>query len=102
MISIARAALVALAFAAAGCGGPKTGPSEVGSTQPPKPAASAASSTVGAIHAHDITIGAADAKVTVIEYASPTCPGCAAFHEQLFPEFKQRFIETGQVRFVFR
>jgi len=50
----------------------------------------------------DRWIGNEDAKVTVIEYASPTCPHCATFHTQVFPEFKERFIDSGQVRFVLR
>lgn len=52
--------------------------------------------------ATDITIGSADAKVTVIEYASVTCPHCATFHEQAFPAIKADLIDTGKVRFIFR
>jgi protein-disulfide isomerase len=40
--------------------------------------------------------------VTVIEYASITCPHCKAFHDQVFPEFRVQYIDTGKVRFVFR
>jgi protein-disulfide isomerase len=50
----------------------------------------------------EMTQGSADAPVTVIEYASVTCPGCAAFHEQVYPSIKQDYIDTGKVRFVFR
>jgi protein-disulfide isomerase len=50
----------------------------------------------------DNVLGDPNAPVTVIEYASVTCPHCKAFHDQIFPEFKERFIDTGQVRFVFR
>ncbi len=46
--------------------------------------------------------GVEDAPVTVIEYASVTCPGCAAFHEQVYPSIKEDYIDTGKVRFVFR
>jgi protein-disulfide isomerase len=50
----------------------------------------------------DEVLGKADAPVTIIEYASMTCPHCAHFHEAIYPEFKKRFIDTGQVRFIFR
>src|SRR5262245_48824554 len=47
-------------------------------------------------------LGAADAPVTIIEYASMTCPHCAAFHEKTYPELKKKYIDTGKVRFIFR
>lgn len=47
-------------------------------------------------------LGSADAKVTVIEYASATCPHCAQFHKDTFPVLKSEYIDTGKVRFVFR
>lgn len=47
-------------------------------------------------------LGKADAPVTVIEYASATCPHCAHFHAQTYPELKKLYIDTGKVRFVFR
>jgi len=50
----------------------------------------------------DRWLGDENAKVTVIEYASPTCPHCATFHTQVFPDFKKEFIDTGKVRFVLR
>lgn len=50
----------------------------------------------------DITMGAADAKVTIYEYASVTCGACAKFHAETFPAVKSKYIETGKVRFVFR
>jgi protein-disulfide isomerase len=50
----------------------------------------------------DQVLGAAEAPVTVIEYASMTCPHCAHFSETTFPEFKKRYIDTGKVRFIFR
>ena len=40
--------------------------------------------------------------MTVIEYASMTCPHCADFSETTFPELKKRYIDTGKVRFIFR
>jgi protein-disulfide isomerase len=50
----------------------------------------------------DFGIGPADAKVTVIEYASFTCPHCAAFHEVTFKPLKAEYVDTGKVRFVYR
>jgi protein-disulfide isomerase len=47
-------------------------------------------------------VGNADAPVTIIEYASMTCPHCAHFHETTYPELKKRYIDTGKVRFIFR
>ncbi|MFT0891031.1 DsbA family protein [Pseudochelatococcus sp. G4_1912] len=50
----------------------------------------------------DVVLGAEDAKVTVIEYASLTCGHCADFHNDVFPEFKKKYIDTGKVRFILR
>ena len=50
----------------------------------------------------DMAIGDEKAPVTIIEYASMTCPHCAAFHATTYPELKKRYIDTGKVRFIFR
>lgn len=50
----------------------------------------------------DYGIGPADAKVTLIEYASFTCPHCAAFHAETFKPLKAEYVDTGKVRFVYR
>ncbi|MGI9508462.1 MAG: DsbA family protein [Geminicoccaceae bacterium] len=47
-------------------------------------------------------IGDPDAPVTIIEYSSLTCPHCASFHNEILPELKERYVETGKVRMVFR
>jgi len=47
-------------------------------------------------------MGDANAPVTIIEYASMTCPHCAHFATDTFPTLKQKYIDTGQVRFIFR
>src|ERR1700691_2695678 len=52
--------------------------------------------------AGDIVLGSEKAPVTVIEYASMTCPHCAHFSETTFPELQKRYIDTGKVRFIFR
>ena len=50
----------------------------------------------------DRALGSADAQVTVIEYASTSCPHCAEYHAEVFPAIEARYIDTGQVRYVFR
>ncbi len=50
----------------------------------------------------DIMIGSDKAPVTIIEYASMTCPHCAHFSETTFPELKKRYIDTGKVRYTLR
>jgi protein-disulfide isomerase len=50
----------------------------------------------------DVVLGPEDAKVTIIEYASLTCPHCAAFHTTTYPVLKERYIDTGKVRFILR
>src|SRR5882672_4716959 len=47
-------------------------------------------------------LGSPDAPVTIIEYASMTCPHCSHFHETTFPAMKTKYIDTGKVRFIFR
>ncbi len=50
----------------------------------------------------DVVLGSEKAPVTVIEYASMTCPHCAHFSTTTFPELQKRYIDTGKVRFIFR
>lgn len=50
----------------------------------------------------DRPLGLESAPVTVIEYASPTCPHCAAFHNNVYPAFKDQYIDTGKVKFIVR
>ncbi|MBN8553577.1 MAG: DsbA family protein [Caulobacterales bacterium] len=50
----------------------------------------------------EMSMGSADAPVTVVEYASVTCAHCAAWNESTWPEFKRRYVDTGRVRYVFR
>ena len=48
------------------------------------------------------SIGDPEAPVTIIEYSSLTCPHCASFHNDVLPDLKEQYIETGKVRMVFR
>lgn len=68
----------------------------------PGPALAGAAAQLPPVTAADRVIGRANAAVTVIEYGSFACPACADWHELVFPAFRQRFIDTGRVRFVFR
>lgn len=54
------------------------------------------------VAAADYTLGKADAPVTIIEYASMTCPHCARFSRDVFPLLKENYIDKGHVRYVFR
>ena len=50
----------------------------------------------------DMALGPVKAPITITEYASMSCPHCAAFDENVFPMLKSNYIDTGKVRFVFR
>lgn len=50
----------------------------------------------------EMAFGRTDAPVTIVKYASLTCPYCRRFHQQVFPELKRRYIDTGKVRFIMR
>lgn len=50
----------------------------------------------------DIVYGDPDAPVEIIEYASLTCPHCATFAANIFPQVKEKYIDTGKVKFIYR
>lgn len=50
----------------------------------------------------EMSVGKADAKVTIIEYMSMTCPHCARFHNETYDAIKTKYVDSGQVRFVLR
>lgn len=92
-----RAALIALPFLLAACGGDGAAQGGEASKQ------TASNSKADALlHDTDMVVGAEDAPVTVIEYASVTCPHCATFHETIFPAIKEKYVDTGKVKFAFR
>lgn len=75
------------------------------------PAAGPAPTTVAAapdkaallgVQANDHVLGDPNAPITMIEYASFTCPHCAHFHTQVLPEIKKKWIDTGKVKLVYR
>ena len=80
MRNLAGAAALSVVLALAGCSGKDAAPAE-----------------------GDMALGAPEgAKVTVIEYASVTCGHCAVWNEEVWPEFKTRYVDTKKVRYVFR
>jgi protein-disulfide isomerase len=50
----------------------------------------------------DIIQGKAEAPATIVEYASMTCSHCAAFHKEVWPALKAKYVETGKAKFVLR
>jgi protein-disulfide isomerase len=62
---------------------------------------------ISSAHAADVEygerfIGDENAPVTMIEYASFTCPHCANFHINVLPEIKKNYVDTGKVKVIFR
>lgn len=50
----------------------------------------------------EIALGSADAPVTIVQYASLTCPHCKRFHAEVYPALKRDYIDTGKVRYILR
>lgn len=50
----------------------------------------------------EMTQGNPDAEVTVIEYASFTCPHCRNFHTGPYQTLKSEYIDTGKINFIYR
>jgi protein-disulfide isomerase len=50
----------------------------------------------------DRTLGNKNSKVVLIEYAAPSCPVCAAFNVQAWPQIKANYVDTGKIHYVFR
>jgi len=51
---------------------------------------------------HELIEGNPKAKVTIVEFASLTCPHCARFAQEVLPLVKKNYVDTGKVRFVFK
>ena len=71
-----------------------------------KPSASTGGATTGDnseyLVPNDHVTGSPDAPVTLVEYASVACGACAGWHNQVYPELKKKYVDTGKVRYVFR
>lgn len=91
-----RAALAAFSFLLVACGGGSEATPAADKTATP------AASGDKLVSESDMVVGAEDAPLTVIEYASVTCGHCAAFHETIYPGIKEKYIDTGKVKLVFR
>ncbi len=99
--AMALAGLMALTAGAAVAQSPAPAPAQSPAPAAPSTPAPAANSGPR-LEGNDMIIGAPNAPVTIIEYASLTCPHCAAFHTGTFPRLKQQYVDTGLVRFIFR
>jgi protein-disulfide isomerase len=64
--------------------------------------AQSASDVAKPVSLPDMALGPADAKVTITEFASMTCPHCAAFNAEVFPKIKSEYIDGGKIRYIFR
>ena len=65
-------------------------------------AATAATGDAAQFDVTEMVQGDADAPVQVIEYASYTCPHCAGFHADQYPQIKANYIDTGKIGFTYR
>ena len=64
--------------------------------------AQSASDVAKPVSLPDMALGPKDAAVTITEFASMTCPHCAAFNAEVFPKIKSTYIDTGKIRYIFR
>jgi protein-disulfide isomerase len=108
-----RIALVAFAFAAAlglhaASSAAPSSSSPAAASSPAAPAAPSAApakppaSSAKVSLAPEMVMGDPKAKVTLIEYASAACPHCARMNNDVLPQLKKAYIDTGKVRYVFR
>lgn len=74
--------------------------SALADSSPPSPAVIAALTSEQPLP--DVVEGKADAPVTIIEYASMTCSHCAAFHHDVWPALKAKYVDTGKAKFIVR
>jgi len=93
--SLRRAVIASVAaLALTACSGDKTN----SSTKTPEVSGTNSEYLV----ANDHVTGSDDASVTLVEYASVACGACAGWHNQIYPEFKKKYVDTGKVKYVFR
>src|ERR1700743_3522172 len=64
--------------------------------------AQSASDVAKPVSLPDMALGPANAAVTITEFASMTCPHCAAFNAEVFPKIKAAYIDTGKIRSISR
>lgn len=97
-LTVLRAALLAAPFLLAACGEASSN----GASDKSAETAKTDGKESAALKSNDMVLGDPDAPVTLIEYASVTCPHCASFHETMLPTIKEKYIDTGKVKLVFR
>lgn len=98
MASLIRTtALVAATALLTACGGGTQAPATGGETTVATPTGDRSF-----LREDDYILGNADAPVVFMEYASVACPACANWHANVYPEFKEKYVDTGRVAFVFR
>ncbi len=73
-----------------------------GAQQPGQPAQITPGQKVNVANGHFPAMGNTNAKVTVIEFADLRCPFCKQFHDNVFPQLKKDYIDTGKIQFYFR
>ncbi|MFY0693274.1 MAG: DsbA family protein [Paracoccaceae bacterium] len=71
-------------------------------TQVAEATAANASEAIDTSGITEMTLGDPSAPVTIVEYASFTCPHCRTFHQNVFKQLKADYIDTGKVKFVYR
>jgi protein-disulfide isomerase len=102
---LAGAFALAFAYGAAALHAQTPAPAQAPAAQPAAPAQAAPTPANPAgprLEGNDMVIGNPDAPVTMIEYASLTCPHCAEFENNTMPRLKREYIDTGLVRFIYR
>lgn len=102
---MSRMMIISAAVAALGAGAyflTTPGPNSVTPANPLGAVSAQEASEIDTSSIVEMTMGNPDAAVTVIEYASYTCPHCATFHSGPFKELKSEYIDTGKINFVYR
>ena len=74
----------------------------MGAAKPVHPASATGETAPRGPALGEMALGRDDAPVTIVEYASLSCPHCATFHEETLPALREKYIDTGKVRLVFR
>jgi len=91
--------LAGAGFALIGCSDSEEATADAGTSAAPS---GEAAKVLEAAVLEDKVLGNADAPITLVEYASATCPHCAAFHKDVLPTIKKEYIETGKVKYIHR
>lgn len=106
MRGLMTGAALVLALSLSGCGGESGGDKEAAKAGPsasiPAPAGKSWTEIVSATPQGGFVMGNPNAPVKVVEFASLTCGGCAAFSQQGFPALTEQYVKTGQVSFEMR